>query len=145
MRRWGCLVLLLGLPLAACQRHSAPAASAVPQAQAPIAESGDGDWRRVWEGVLPCADCRGIQTRLELRRSQGQQTYRLEEFYLGDGEPSRFEQHGAWQERRAGTEVSYQLDPDRFGAVYQLQEDGALLLRDRASQDDIPDYRLQRQ
>lgn len=147
MRGSWLVVLMLGGALAACQRHAAPAGSAGPPAEAPIADAGmDGDWQRVWEGVLPCVDCRGIQTRLELRHVQGQQTYVLMESYLGQDEPVRFEQHGDWQESRAsGMPTAYQLDPARFGPVYQLQEDGALVLRDRASQGNIPDYRLQRQ
>jgi uncharacterized lipoprotein NlpE involved in copper resistance len=62
MRRL-CLVLLLAAGLGAC----------APRADAPAAKTPDMhnsrnslDWAGSYEGVLPCADCPGIKTRLVL-------------------------------------------------------------------------------
>lgn len=41
------------------------------------------DWSGVYKGVLPCADCEGIQTELTLNKDH---TFELKETYLGKGD-----------------------------------------------------------
>lgn len=52
--------------------------------EVPVADSHTSqisvDWQGVYEGVLPCADCEGIETTLELKDDE---TYVLTSTYLG--------------------------------------------------------------
>lgn len=80
------------LALAACTR-APPAPS-----DAPIPGLGRGDGEAAWAGVLPCADCRGIDTRLLLQRQRTALRYRLIEVYLADGGGARFVENGEWQQ-----------------------------------------------
>ena len=49
------------------------------------------DWEGEYEGVLPCADCEGIKTKLELHTDK---TYELKEEYLGKGKDAEFKVKG---------------------------------------------------
>ena len=108
------LAALAAFALAGCDRDSAPADRA---ADAPVeADAGEAgtapaadDFDRTWLGVLPCADCDGIQTRLQLRRAGGRQTYALEETYLGADGEAVFTQAGQWV-RDDGDEGVFRLD-----------------------------------
>lgn len=141
-------LLLVLLAIAGCQRQqeAAPAAGNPGEATGPIADFGG---ERVWQGVLPCSDCLGIDTRLVLREQGGRRRYRLEETYLGAPEPNRFEREGGWSETRVGRDdaagIVYVLDPERAPRRFQLQPDGGveLLMGDTASAP-APEYRLQR-
>jgi copper homeostasis protein (lipoprotein) len=143
-------LLLLVLALAACQRQqdAAPAAKG-DDAQAPpgpIADFGD---ERTWQGVLPCSDCLGIDTRLVLREQGGRRRYRLEETYLGAPEPNRFEREGGWTEQHEGSDdaamTEYVLDPDRAPRRFRLEPDGGIeLLTGGTDAAPAPEYRLQR-
>lgn len=49
-----------------------------------------------WRGVLPCADCEGIETSLFLEKDG---TWVMNERYLGAREePSSFASYGTWRE-----------------------------------------------
>ena len=52
------------------------------------------DWDGTYKGVLPCADCEGIETKLELNQDK---TYELKETYLGKGDGKVFETKGSFQ------------------------------------------------
>lgn len=141
-------LLLFLLALAGCQRgqEAAPAARDPHESTGPIADFGG---ERVWQGVLPCSDCLGVDTRLVLREQGGRRRYRLEETYLGAPGPNRFEREGVWSETRDGRDdaagIVYVLDPDRAPRRFRLQPDGGveLLMGDMTSSP-APEYRLQR-
>ena len=152
MSRFNVAPLLLAavVLLGACQRDQEspnPTAPAAPGgADAPMAEFGA---ERTWQGVLPCSDCLGIDTRLVLREEGRQRRYRLEETYLGAGEPNHFERQGHWQETRLGKGVTptvvFVLDPERAPRRFRLQPDGGLeLMTGAADAPTSPEYRLQR-
>ena len=140
-------LLLLCAALAACGKQDAPAAASKPEpkADAPIADIGG---ERVWQGVLPCSDCLGIDTRLVLREQGGRRSYRLEEVYLGAAEPNRFEREGRWSVESEGedsTALVYVLDPDRAPRRFRLQPDGGVELETGdTGHGPAPEYRLQR-
>ena len=141
-------LLLLVLALGACQRQqeAAPAARGVDEPAGPIADFGG---ERVWQGVLPCSDCLGIDTRLVLREQGGRRRYRLEETYLGAPEPNRFDREGGWAEIRDGSDDAastvYVLDPDRAPRRFRLQPDGGIeMLTGSTDRSPAPEYRLQR-
>jgi copper homeostasis protein (lipoprotein) len=83
-------VCLAALALAGCAR--------APSSDAPIPGLGSGDGEAAWAGVLPCADCRGIDTRLLLQRQGAARRYRLIEVYLSDEGGARFVEDGEWQQ-----------------------------------------------
>lgn len=141
-------LLLILLAVAGCQRQqeAAPAVRDPGEATGPIADFGG---ERVWQGVLPCSDCLGVDTRLVLREQGGRRRYRLEETYLGAPEPNRFEREGGWSETRDGRDdaagIVYVLDPDRAPRRFRLQPDGGVeLLMGDTSAAPAPEYRLQR-
>ena len=145
------LAALAAFALAGCDRDSAPADRA---ADAPVeADAGEAgtapaadDFDRTWLGVLPCADCDGIQTRLQLRRAGGRQTYALEETYLGADGEAVFTQAGQWL-REDGDDGAFRLDPDSPASRrYALRPDGSLDQLDRRGEPLQPEgqYRLQR-
>lgn len=119
------LSCLAALALAACGREAA-----APTAGAPAERSV-----RVWQGVLPCSDCRGIETRLALSSDRGRRDYVLSESYLG---PQRadFDQAGVWRETvpassPAGVRTLIVLDPgESRERRFALIDDGSLELLD---------------
>ena len=154
LRIWmarGLLVLGL-LALAACGREAPPEAE-VGAEQADTTEntpSPTEDFERTWLGVLPCADCDGIQTRLVLRGEDGARRYLLEETYLGAEGDNAFVQEGEWIEETIPLEgvdtTVYRLDPEGPSRWFWVQPDGGLEMLEaegRASRNGI-DYRLQR-
>ena len=149
------LSVLVALAVAGCdgQPASAPAEDeAAAEARADgadavaDADADADDFDRTWLGVLPCADCDGIQTRLQLRRAGGRQTYALEETYLGADGEAVFTQAGQWV-RDDGDEGVFRLDPESPASRrYALRPDGSLDQLDRRGEPLEPEgqYRLQR-
>lgn len=80
-----------------------------------------------WRGRLPCADCRGIDTRLMLGHDDGGRVYELVEVYVsGDGE-TRFEEAGRWRVDNALLE----LESEEGGLRrYAVVHGGMLQVRD---------------
>ncbi|GAM31611.1 copper resistance protein NlpE [Acinetobacter calcoaceticus] len=60
------------------------------------------DWDGTYKGTLPCADCEGIKTELELKDDK---TYELTETYLGKGDKNPFETHGTFTFDKDNTSV----------------------------------------
>ena len=81
-----------------------------------------------WRGVMPCADCEAIDTRLVLERRGGVQQYALVEVYVAlDGSMS-FEETGEWRMEHAVLSLESEGGGlRRFGLVHG----GALQPRDR--------------
>lgn len=86
-----------------------------------------GDARQLaWQGLLACADCDGIDTRLLLLR-EGEPRYELVETYLAEDGGARFVERGRWV--REGRLLRLQAE----GAgerVFAIEGDGQLSLRD---------------
>jgi copper homeostasis protein (lipoprotein) len=146
-------LLLLAAAFAAvvgCQRQQddAPAPAAEARVRPPE-EAPEFGGERTWQGVLPCSDCLGIDTRLVLRQDGNRRSYVLEETYLGASEPNRFEREGRWVEMLEGSDDAagtvYVLDPDRAPRRFRLQPDGGVeLLTGGGAGAPAPEYRLQR-
>ena len=155
--RWptACLLAAL-LVLAGCGRNdddtdtgtapTAPTAPASGDALSPSPSSLDA----TWQGVLPCADCDGIQTRLRLVADAQGRRYELQETYLADAGSEVFEAQGTWTEETATLDgqptVVYQLDTGGASRWFALQPDGALEMLD-ARESPMADglaHRLQR-
>jgi copper homeostasis protein (lipoprotein) len=140
--------LALALAVAGCQKQQAAAPEAKQSQDRNSGEIADFGGERTWQGVLPCADCQGIDTRLVLKQKGRERRYLLEETYLGASEPNRFEREGAWIEEKPGGDAAptvYVLDPDRAPRRFRLEPDGGVeLLTGGAGAAPAPEYRLQR-
>ncbi len=154
LKRWPLAAALAALlMLAACQR-TPPDADAPPlppaaDAGAMLAPAGES-LDATWQGVLPCQDCDGIQTRLRLIADGEGRRYELQESYLAADGGELFEAQGAWTEQvrdfDSTSTVVYELDTNGAKRWFALQPDGALELLeapDRASGNALA-YRLQR-
>jgi hypothetical protein len=132
--RWFAAALFL--LLAACSRSAPdPEATAAAPPVAPAAPSGE-PMDASWQGVLPCADCDGIQTRLHLVADGDVRRFELEETYLAAEGGERFEASGEWSEHSAMLDAQptavYRLDIDGAGRWFRVLPDGALEQLDAA-------------
>lgn len=77
------------------------------------------DWAGTYEGVLPCADCEGIRTRLVITYGL---TYELEAQYLGKSEEV-FKRSGAFSWDEQGRTIKLEgIDPAYETNHYQVGE-----------------------
>ncbi|MFA7448396.1 MAG: copper resistance protein NlpE N-terminal domain-containing protein [Weeksellaceae bacterium] len=77
------------------------------------------DWKGTYEGVLPCADCEGIKTELELNDDN---TYELETEYLGAKEELKETQKGTfiWVD---GNNIQLEgLKDENASKMYKIEE-----------------------
>jgi copper homeostasis protein (lipoprotein) len=90
----------------------------------------------VWEGVLACADCEGIETRLVLDREgidpifgsgHAQPRYELLETFLADDGGERYREQGQWQREGRLLRLQAEAGGER---VFAIEPDGRLSLRD---------------
>jgi uncharacterized lipoprotein NlpE involved in copper resistance len=157
--RWSTAIILSALlALAACSRTdtgtgadtgAAPTtAPAAPTGDTP--DAGQQTLDLTWQGVLPCADCDGIQTRLRLLSDGQGRRYELQEAFLAGDGGEVFEGQGAWAEESAVLDdqptVVYRLDKQGVGLWFALQPDGALEMLDGQGRPmaDRLSHRLQR-
>lgn len=131
----GSLPFILVLALAACGRGDGDAGEeSVPAPPEVVLAPDDGeDFDLAWQGVLPCADCEGIQTRLSLRREADEAVFELRETYLGPAQGNEFTTTGHWQLEPAGepgAPMVYRLGPEGGALGFALQPDGSLQLLD---------------
>lgn len=129
--RWSILLLPL-LALAGCSGDSsAPRnATAAPGFDSPDAELS-------WQGVLACADCDGIDTRLRLERGNGVVSqYELVEAFLDGDDAEYFREAGRW--RRDGRILRLQ-STSGSERLFAIDGAGNLVIVDRAGQAAGPD------
>jgi uncharacterized lipoprotein NlpE involved in copper resistance len=109
--------------------NTAPAASpaATPKAATPDNSMTSVDWAGAYMGVVPCADCEGIQTIITLNSDR---TYVRRTKYLGRDDKV-FEQKGAFTWDADGGKIQLQDavgGPDRYlvgeNVLIQLDKDG---------------------
>jgi len=113
--------LCLSLAVAAGCDGGAPASSSDP----PLPAGGAGQLQ--WRGLLACADCDGIDMRLQLLRD-GAPRYELVELFLVRGGEEPFQERGRWT--REGRLLRLQAD-DGAERVFAIEADGRLSVRGR--------------
>jgi len=113
---------LLALALAACGDGSRSAGPARAPADFPA------DAQLAWQGLLACADCRGIDTRLRLLRAGDATRYELVEAFIADDGTEYFREEGRWS--REGRVLRLQADAGGE-RLYALDADGSLHVIDR--------------
>lgn len=123
-RRAGLAIVALTAGLSACMpRNDAPTAAAASVVDAHNSRNSL-DWAGTYQGVLPCADCPGIKTRLVLH-SDGR--FDLQTQYL-DRQPKPESVSGRFSWNSAGSAIT--LDAAGSGQQFQLGE-GRLLQLNR--------------
>ena len=148
MRKVGFLLVLACLSLASTgcsapdQAPPEPAGAAEAAAAASAAHSSvtSLDWSGTYRGVVPCADCEGIETEITLGRNG---TYVLKTRYLGKEATGR-EAQGAFTWVAGGSAIRLEGLPGRPGR-YQVVENALVQLdvEGRPIPDDLaPKYRL---
>jgi copper homeostasis protein (lipoprotein) len=125
--------LAVGLALAAL------AACSVPGEQPPVSVADNSrnalDWQGAYVGTVPCADCEGIRTRVELR---GDGRFSRSLIYLGkDTQP--FDDSGTFTWDAAGSRIALGNagDAQRYqvgeNVLFHLDRDGQRITGDRAA------------
>ena len=111
--------------LTGCQKKEAPAPKpATPESpsatQAPPASSANSVVEKVYEGVLPCADCSGIKTRIKISSKDDDATASVFEktmTYLGKEPDNVFVAKGSYIIERGmngdANAIIYILNPDK--------------------------------
>ena len=104
--------------LTGCQKKEAPAQN--PATQAKPAAAADNVLEKVYEGVLPCADCSGIKTRIKISSKDGDATASVFEktmTYLGKGPDNVFVAKGSYIIERGmngdANAIIYIFNPDK--------------------------------
>jgi heat shock protein HslJ len=126
---------LLAVALAAC---SAPGGSPADAGAAPMADNSRNalDWPGVYTGTLPCADCEGIRTRIELR---GDGSFSRSLVYLGRSARS-LDDAGSFAWDEAGARVTLGAggrDPQQYqvgeNVLFHLDREGRRIGGDLAA------------
>jgi len=99
-----------------------------------VLPSGDSsrtalDWDGTYQGVLPCASCEGIETRLTLT-PEG--SYHLVSVYLGEAPDNQFEQQGTFDWDDKGTII--RLNAAEGEPVFFKVEENALRQLDQTAE-----------
>lgn len=85
------------------------------------------DYAGTYSGMLPCADCEGIETKLTL---SAEGTYQKSSTYLGKDSPKSFEEQGSYRWDEAGriTTLEGKDAPNQYAvgenALIQLDRSG---------------------
>ncbi|UZG43414.1 copper resistance protein NlpE N-terminal domain-containing protein [Caldimonas thermodepolymerans] len=126
-RYWG-LVLAAGLLAGCAHGPRQPASPAAPSPHRVVAAR--------YVGILPCADCRGIRTDLQLYADPdgAPAGYDLLQTYLGRPEGDRsFTQSGTWRSARGARQdpqaLVIQLDPEQPGRTRAFRQASPRVLR----------------
>ena len=97
-------------PTVVAPTDAPPVAAEPPAPVTPVTPPAEFDVRAfsgTFAGVLPCAACQGIDTRVDLNPDG---TFRLVETYQGQADGGPFEITGTWTAESAGKQIL--LDPD---------------------------------
>lgn len=144
---FGLLPFMLALAGCGGAGDAPDAAGATDAVPPPELASDDGEpFDLAWQGVLPCADCEGIRTRLRLSRDDAGQAFELEETYLGADEANVFTASGTWRLEGDGQAPVYRLGNEGGALGFALQPDGSLQLLGAGGEPpaDAVAYRLHR-
>ena len=90
------IIAVLSLSLASCQHKSCSKAQENQQVETIHNSRNSLDWAGVYTGVIPCADCEGINVRITLNNDE---TYQISYQYLGKNDtPYLFSGHFTWDD-----------------------------------------------
>ena len=129
MSKFGLLIGMLAITLVSCTNQSKKQ-NEVPQDSTAVGiidshtSAMSLDWAGVYEGLLPCADCEGIETTVELRDNY---TYQAHYKYLGTSEKSiEFSQEGTFTWDDLGSVIT--MESENETSQYKVGENQIILL-----------------
>ena len=131
MNKFGLLIALLTFTLVSCinsnnkQNDSQQDGTHIDQTMNASDNSENSlDWLGVYEGVLPCADCEGIETMIELKEDG----YYISHYkYLGKpGDANEFTNEGPFNWNDDGNSISLQAEGEP--TQYKVGENYIILL-----------------
>lgn len=82
------------------------------------------DWSGVYKGMIPCADCEGIDVEIQLNEDN---TYKMVMNYLGRGD-SKFTEQGLFEWDETGGKVRFIVEDEGVGNWYRVGENNLLIL-----------------
>jgi heat shock protein HslJ len=131
--------VLLSIPFQACKTGSKNTSSSLPAADNSMVSV---DWPGTYYGILPCADCEGIETVLTLNKDL---TYILKKKYGGKDDASVHETKGSFTWNKEGSKVTLKGEnPGQYlvgeNQLFQLDQNGNRITGSLADK-----YRLARQ
>lgn len=84
------------------------------------------DWSGTYKGLLPCADCEGIEAVITLNEDE---TFHYEFVYLVPGDiPLTFEQTGKFKWDSAGSKITFLLENSNDKLLFRVGENHLLML-----------------
>lgn len=93
------------------------------------------DWVGTYKGVLPCADCEGIETVVTLNQDQ---SFEIQQTYLGKSDNNVFTDEGSFKWNEKGNSVILSNQNNQMykvgeNKIIHLDEDGQKITGDLAS------------
>ncbi len=82
------------------------------------------DWAGVYKGMIPCADCEGIEVEIQINENN---TYKRVLNYIGK-EESKFSDEGAFEWDETGGKIRFVLDENDISNWYRVGENQLLML-----------------
>ena len=82
------------------------------------------DWAGVYKGMIPCADCEGIEVEIQLKEDN---SYKMVMNYLGRGD-SKFTDEGLFEWDETGGKVRFIVEDEGVGNWYRVGENNLLML-----------------
>ena len=123
MNKFGLLIALLSFTLMSCTNQSKKQAEETTTIDSHTSEIAL-DWIGVYEGTIPCADCEGIETMIELKEDN----YYISHYkYLGkQGDNNEFTNEGPFTWNDDGNSISLQAEGEP--TQYKVGENNLILL-----------------
>ena len=116
-------IFALTLSLSACKSKSSSDKSSVPPAHS---SQNALDWDGTYSGIMPCADCAGIETTLTLNRNS---TYKLSTRYMGEEDIQAVVKEGAFKWTEDGSTIVLEsLNNNEYPTKYKVGENKLIQL-----------------
>ena len=130
MNKLGFIITLLAIVMASCTNPSSKQSGNIQDSTSVdntmIGTNNSEDdlgWVGSYEGILPCADCEGIETVIELKKNQ---TYHAHYKYLGHARDDEFSQDGSFTWSILGKVIT--LESKDETSQFQVDENELILL-----------------
>ena len=130
MNKFGLLIALFAITLVSCTNQSKKQNGTIQDTEIneSVIDSHTSemslDWAGVYEGLLPCADCEGIETTIELRENH---TYLAHYKYIGkSADSNEFSQEGTFTWDVMGSTIT--MESENETSQYKVGENQIRLL-----------------
>lgn len=116
---------LISLFMISCGKQKPPQKlNRTPQAEV-IDSQNPLDWPGTYKGVIPCADCEGIEQEITLHDNN---TFTLKYTYLGKQKDNKFEETGILIWDKAGNIITAETKDQSFTVSYLIDENTLIQL-----------------